>query len=202
MEDTLEEKLQQVIWTAHSLFDRGKVSGSTANISFRHEDEIYISGSGTCFGTLREADFAVTDLEGNHRAGKKPSKELPIHQTLYQKKEVGAVIHVHSFYATLWSCLAHPDPRDVIPAYTPYLRMKLGTVGTVPYAPPGSEELFTLFRECVERSDGYLLQNHGLVVGAPNMMEAFYAAEELEESAKIAWYLRREKDRSPRCDML
>ena len=31
---TLEEKKQQAVWIAHSLFERGKTSGTTANLSF------------------------------------------------------------------------------------------------------------------------------------------------------------------------
>lgn len=47
---------------------------------------------------------------------------------------------IHSTYATLWSCLPHENPQDCVPDYTPYLKMKLGTVGIVPYAKPGSQE--------------------------------------------------------------
>ena len=39
---SLEEQLQTAIKIAHSLYARGKVSGSTANISFRIADIIYI----------------------------------------------------------------------------------------------------------------------------------------------------------------
>jgi ribulose-5-phosphate 4-epimerase/fuculose-1-phosphate aldolase len=70
--------------------------------------------------------------------------------------------------------------------------MRLGTVGLVPYAPPGSKELFALFTEHVKDSDGYLLKNHGPVVGAKDLMSAFACIEELEESARIAWELRHE----------
>ena len=66
-----------------------KATGSTANISFRHEDKIYISASGTCFGTLKEEEFAVLDLKGEYIAGPKPSKEAPLHLLMYQKKGAG-----------------------------------------------------------------------------------------------------------------
>ncbi|MFR5584830.1 MAG: class II aldolase/adducin family protein [[Clostridium] scindens] len=125
-------------------------------------------------------------------AGQRPAKEYPLHRLLYEKKGVGAVIHVHSFYATLWSCLKHPDEADVIPGYTPYLKMKTGRIGLVPYAPPGSRELFQAFEEHIGRSEGYLLQNHGPVIGASDILSAFYSIEELEESARIAWHLRHE----------
>ena len=191
MGQELQKKLEQAVWISHSLFERGKTAGSTATMSFRHGDRIYISGSGTCFGTLAADEFSVIDLEGNHIEGIKPSKEFPLHLSLYQKTDdIQAVIHIHSFYSVLWSCLDHDNEADCIPAYTPYLKMKLGTVGLIPYAKPGSEELFAAFRERIDASDGYLLKNHGPVVGGKSLMDAFFALEELEESARVAWELK------------
>lgn len=191
MAQTLEEKLEQVVWISHSLFERGKTAGSTANISFRHGDKIYISGSGTCFGTIKAEEFSVIDLNGNHLEGRKPSKEFPLHLAIYNKSDkVGAVIHTHSFYATLWSCIDHENEKDCIPQYTPYLHMKLGTVGLIPYGKPGSEALFSAFRERINDSDGYLLKNHGPITGGKDLMDAFCILEELEESCKVAWELK------------
>lgn len=184
----MEQKKKEALWIAHNLFERGKVSGSSANMSFRQGELIYITGSGTCFGTLQEEDFSVVTLEGEWKEGKKPSKEFPLHQMLYQKsEEIQAVIHTHSFYSTLWSCMEHEKKEDCIPEYTPYLKMKLGTVGLIPYGKPGTQALFDAFRERIQKSDGYLLQNHGPIVGSKSLMDAFYCLEELEESARVAW---------------
>jgi ribulose-5-phosphate 4-epimerase/fuculose-1-phosphate aldolase len=183
--------LEQAIWVGKSLFDRGKTAGSSANMSFYHENSIYITGSGTCFGNLKPESFSEVDLSGIHKNGPGPSKELPLHLSLYQKKDtVKAVIHTHSYYSVAWSCLPHAHPADSIPSYTPYLKMRLGTVGLVPYAKPGSRELFDLFAQHVDLSDGYLLAHHGPVVGSGDILSAFYALEELEESARLAWDFR------------
>ena len=182
------ENLKTAVWIAHSLFERGKASGSSANMSFKEKDRIYITGSGTCFGTLKEEDFSVLTLDGEWISDPKPSKEFPLHKMMYEKSEdIQAVIHTHSFYATLWSCAVHENRTDCIPQYTPYLKMKLGTVGLVPYGKPGSEELFSAFRQCVSGSDGFLLENHGPIEGEKNLLDAFYCLEELEESARMAW---------------
>lgn len=190
--DGLKQEKKAAIWAAHSLFERGKTAGSSANMSFRFGDRIYVSASGSCFGTLKEDDFGVMDLDGNHLGGKKPSKEWPLHLAFYKKSpSIGAVIHTHSTYSVLWSFLPAQDERDCIPEHTPYLKMKLGTVGLVPYEKPGSEALFAAFRERVDGSDGFLLKNHGPVVPGKDIMDAFYCLEELEESARIAWELHR-----------
>ena len=88
MNEEIAKKAEQAVWAAKSLFERGKTAGSTANLSFRHEGCIYISGSGTCFGTLKSEDFAVMDMDGNHVGGPAPSKEYPLHRLLYEKKGV------------------------------------------------------------------------------------------------------------------
>lgn len=190
MEEELQQKLSDAIWVAHSLFDRGKVSGSAANLSFRHGERIYISASGTCFGRLDERSFAVVDLEGNHLDGPKPSKELPLHRMLYlHDSSHQAVLHTHSTYAVLWSCMEPQEP--LIPSNTPYLKMRLGAVTYVPFAQPGSPELFRAMQERLCGSRAYLLANHGPIVAASSILNAFYDMEELEEASKNAWLLRR-----------
>ena len=129
MEDSLEKKLRDSVWVCHSLFERGKTSGSSANMSFRHGDRIYITASGTCFGTMREEDFTVLAMYGTPVSERKPSKEWPLHLALYEKSpEVGAVIHTHSTYSVLWSFAKDLKENDCIPDHTPYLKIKLGTV--------------------------------------------------------------------------
>lgn len=196
MDETLKTLLEQAIWVGRSLYERGKTSGSSANMSFRYQDHMYITVSGACFGTLTEDDFTPVSLCGAPRGDRKASKELPLHIPLYWRGEdTNAVIHTHSPYATLWSCLPHADGSAVIPPYTPYLQMKLGQVKLVPYAPPGSEALFAAFHAVQDEADGYLLQNHGPLVAGKDLMDAYCRLEELEDSARIAWELRREPDR-------
>ena len=147
-------------------------------MSFRHGDRIYITCSGSCFGTLEARDFVPLTMDGRicpeAEPGTKPSKEWPLHLTLFEKSsEIGAVIHVHSLYSVLWSFVPAAAQEDCIPDHTPYLRMKLGSVGLIPYEKPGSPALFEAFRERAEKSDGFLLKNHGPVVPGKTIMDAF-----------------------------
>lgn len=184
--------IEQAIWIAHTLFARNKVTGSTGNLSFLYNDKIFITSSGSCFGTLCQEDFSIVDKNGNLLSGRKPSKELPLHQILYAKSsDIKAVLHTHSFYSVLWSMEDVPCISDCVPDYTPYLKMKLGTVGLVDYEKPGSEELFAALRRVVNQSDGFILKQHGLLIGAESLMDSFYCLEELEESCKLAWFKRK-----------
>ena len=85
MEDSLKQKLEEAVWVCHSLFERGKTAGSSANMSFRHGDRVYISASGTCFGTMKPEDFTPVALDGTPLGERKPSKEWPLHLALYEK---------------------------------------------------------------------------------------------------------------------
>ena len=190
-QNLLEQKLKDAVWIGRSLFERNKTAGSSANMSFIHDGRMYISRSGSCFGNMKEDDFAVMDMDGTCLSRNKPSKEWPLHLKVYRKKpETGAVLHTHGTYGVLWSFVPALDETDAIPAHTPYLKMKLGRVGLIPYEKPGSQALFDAFEQRVMDSDGYLLKQHGAVVPGKSLMDAFYCLEELEESARIAWMLR------------
>ena len=191
MNDAARKRIDDAVWIAASLFNRGKSTGSTANLSFRCDGRIYITGTGTCFGRLTPDDFAELDENGTLLGDAAPSKELPLHTALYvHNPDIHAIIHTHSFYTVLWSCYA--TASTLLPQYTPYLGMKVGTPGWVPYAPPGSPELFDAFAQCLGPGRAYILRNHGPVVGGADIFDAFYALEELEESARLAWELRKE----------
>lgn len=191
--EALYSKRSEAIWIARSLFDRGKATGSSANLSFLHDGKVYITSSGGSFGRLDDNSFSVISMAGEQLDGPKPSKELPLHLMVYQANpDFHAVIHTHSIYATLWSCFVKGHEDNAVPRYTPYLQMKLGDIRLIPYAPPGSQKLFELFAQRVDARGGYLLRNHGPVVAADSCLSAFYALEELEEACRIAWELRHE----------
>ncbi len=169
---------------------KGFVTGSAGNISFLYDNEVYISKSGTLFGRLSDTGFAKVRLDGTILENGNPSKEYPMHLELYQKQNIKAVLHTHSFYTTLWSCLEQLDTDELIPSYTPYLNMQFKKIKQVPYDKPGSEELFQAFAAVADNeADGYILKNHGAFVTGNSMQEAYAKLAELETSAKMAWYL-------------
>ena len=152
--NTVAEKLELACWIAKSYYDRGMGSGTSGNMSFCHDEKVYITGSKICFGRLLPEDFICMDMQGN-LISEKTSKEWPLHFAVYQHDPAcGAVIHIHSSYSVLWSCLEHENADDCIPDYTPYLQMKLVIVSLVDYAAPGSEELMYAFRRKLGVSNG------------------------------------------------
>lgn len=172
---------------AKSLFDRGYTAGSSGNISARLGDDLLITPTNSCLGFLDPARISKISREGQHLSGDKPSKEVFLHQAFYETRpQTGAVVHLHSTYATLLSCLADTNPADAIPPLTPYVIMRVGEVPLLPYVPPGHPAMGDLIRGLKGERAAALLANHGPVVAGKDLASAVYAAEELEETAKLA----------------
>ena len=176
----------QLVVLAKSLFDRGFSVGSSGNISVGLDDGMLITPTNSCLGSLDPARISKLDSSGRHVAGDAPSKEVFLHQAFYETRPgTGAVVHLHSTYATALSCLSDVDEEDAVPSLTPYVVMRVGTVKRLPYVRPGDPKMGTMIRALEGKRSAVLLANHGPVVAAKDLPSAVYAAEELEETAKL-----------------
>jgi ribulose-5-phosphate 4-epimerase/fuculose-1-phosphate aldolase len=171
---------------AESLFARGLTAGSSGNLSARLADGFLLTPTNSCLGFLEAARLSKLDPSGAPVSGDPPTKEVPLHLALYgARPEAGGIVHLHSTYATALSCLADTDPEDAIPAITPYVVMRVGRVPLIPYTRPGSAEVAPLIAARAPEHAALLLANHGPVVSARTFRDAVFAAEELEETAKL-----------------
>jgi ribulose-5-phosphate 4-epimerase/fuculose-1-phosphate aldolase len=82
------------------------------------------------------------------------------------------------------------DPCDCIPPLTAYFVMKIGKLPLIPYHRPGDPQLGDAIRGLAGKHSAVLLANHGPVVSGKSLDAAMYAAEELEETAKLFLLLR------------
>lgn len=164
----------------------GLSPGTTGNMSVRVDDRLFVTASGAWLADVGE--LAEVDLTGNLFGGPRPTKEVPMHVGVYvADPRWRAAIHLHSTFATLMSTLADLDEHDAIPAITPYLTMRAGHVGVVPYAPPGSPEIGKYVTDLVRVGySALLMRNHGSLVIGATIADALALAFELEESAKLA----------------
>ncbi|MER9107148.1 aldolase [Mesorhizobium sp. M0025] len=176
---------------SRSLFERGFSVGSAGNISAAIDDVILMTPTNSCLGFLDPAKISKVSRDGRHLSGDKPSKEIFLHNAFYETRpQTGAVVHLHSTYATALSCLNDTNPGDCIPPLTPYVVMRVGQVKLVPYVRPGDEKAGDLIRSLEGKYAAVLLANHGPVVTGKDIASAVYAAEELEETAKLLVLLR------------
>ena len=185
-----------------SLFARGFSVGSAGNISVRLPDGGYlITPTNSSLGRLDPARLARLDGAFTHIAGDRPSKEVFMHRAFYRARpEAGAVVHLHSTMATALACL--PDGEHVQPL-TPYFVMRIGrSLPLVPYYRPGDPAMEPAIAAAAAGARAVLLANHGPVVSAATLTDAVYAAEELEEAAKLALLLRGHQPRTLSADQV
>jgi ribulose-5-phosphate 4-epimerase/fuculose-1-phosphate aldolase len=182
-----EELRHRLCAWGKSLFDRGLTGGSSGNLSVRIATGFLATPTNSCLGLLDPAALSELDPAGAHVGGPAPTKEVPLHMAFYAARpDAGAVVHLHSTYATLLSCLADTDPDDAVPALTPYVVMRVGRVPLLPYHAPGDPAIAPLIRAKAASCAAVLLGNHGPVVSGITLEAAVFAAEELEETAKLA----------------
>jgi ribulose-5-phosphate 4-epimerase/fuculose-1-phosphate aldolase len=188
-EQTTRELLVEL---AASLFARGFAVGSAGNISVRLDDGFLITPTNSSLGRLQVLRLSKLDRDYAHISGDRPSKEVFMHRAFYRARpSAGAVVHLHSTMATAISCLADVDPQVPIAPLTPYFVMRVGrTLPVVPYYRPGDPAMEPAIHAAALGARAVLLANHGPVVSAATLGDAVAAAEELEESAKLALLLR------------
>lgn len=187
---TENQARDQMVLHGHSLHARGYVPGSSGNLSVRLSDGILVTPTNSCLGRLDPARISKLDLDGHHVTGDPPSKEGFLHLQMYRSRpEMKAVAHLHSTYAVALSCCDGLNPKNVLPAMTPYQVMKTGEVPLLPYFPPGDPGLANAVGTMAQAHHAILLANHGPVIGGKNLDIAVYAIEELEESARLHFVL-------------
>jgi ribulose-5-phosphate 4-epimerase/fuculose-1-phosphate aldolase len=180
-----------------SLFARGFSVGSAGNVSVRLPDGYLMTPTNSSLGRLDPDQLSKLDPEFRHVGGDKPSKEVFMHRAFYLvRPDAGAVVHLHSTHATAVSCLPDADQANPIPPLTPYFVMRVGRrMPIVRYYRPGDAAMEPAIREAATDARALLLANHGPVVSGKTLTDAVYAAEELEEAAKLYLMLRGQSPR-------
>lgn len=186
----LAQEREQVVAYGKKLVETGLTEGTFGNLSVvnREKGLMAISPSGMDYFLTRPEDVAVVDLEGAQvDGGHKPSSEADLHRLVYAAREdVGGVVHTHSPFATILSCLRWPIP----PIH--YLVAYSGReVPCIPYYPFGSLELAEAARDALaEDVNVCLLGNHGLLAAGGSLSFAFDAAQQIEFLAKVYYHTR------------
>ncbi len=182
---------EQIVDFGKSLFERGLTAGSSGNLSVRLDDGWLLTPTNASLGRLDPARLSRLDWDGRLQAGDAPSKEAFLHRAMYQERPgAGAIVHLHSTHSAAVSCMCGLNHDDCIPPLTPYFVMKIGRLPLLPYHRPGDPALGDAIRGLAKKHAAVLLANHGPVVSGGSLEAAVYAAEELEETAKLFLLLR------------
>lgn len=177
----------QIARAGASIFERRLTFGSTGNISVRLGDgRLLMTPTNVSLGALDPERLSLLTVRGELISGDKPTKEASLHGCMYcERAGDQAVVHLHSTHAVAVSILADINPEDVLPPLTAYYVMRVGSLPLVPYYPPGDAALATAVKAKAAKHHAILLANHGPVVSGKTLLDAQYAMEELEETARL-----------------
>jgi ribulose-5-phosphate 4-epimerase/fuculose-1-phosphate aldolase len=183
---------EEICRFGRSLFERGLTPGSSGNISLRLDDGGWlVTPTNASLGFLDPARISRLDGKGLLLSGDKPTKEIPLHNALYETRgSARAIVHLHSTHAVAVTLLPEIDPRAALPPLTPYYLMKAGQTAMLPYYRPGDPAVADAIKGLAGRYASVLLANHGPVVAGDTLEAAVFATEELEETAKLYLLLR------------
>ena len=180
----LREERELIVEYGKKLITSGLTKGTGGNLSIynREKELMAISPSGIDYFQIRPEDVVVLNLKGEKiDGGKDPSSEYEMHKIFYEKRrDINAIIHTHTIYATTIACLNW----DLPPVH--YLIALAGPdVKCAKYATFGTRELAENAFQAMENRKAVLLANHGLLAGAEDLANAFNITEEIEYCAEL-----------------
>lgn len=172
----------EIIAVVRQFNNTGLSFGRSGNVSVRTPRGYLITATGIAYADMKAKDIVEMDHQGRSLAGKrKPSSEWRMHSAIYQnRRNINAIVHVHSPYATGVACTRRP-----IPGFH-YMVTVLGG-GAIPcakYATFGTEKLARNVVAALGNLHACLLANHGQIAVAEDLTTAFRYAGEIENLAK------------------
>jgi L-fuculose-phosphate aldolase len=159
------------------------VTSHGGNLAARLDEDLYlITPTKVAKGDLRAQDLVFITRRGEVVEGARPpTGEMPMYLDFFRDRpDVRSVIHCHPPVTNAFALLEQGDwlMRPIFPETV----IEVGPVPLVPYGEPLTRELADHFAPFVRRYNGFLMENHGLVLVSP---EGIGRALELVEILEV-----------------
>ncbi|MGE5292074.1 MAG: class II aldolase/adducin family protein [Micromonosporaceae bacterium] len=187
--ETRDGAFGAVLGAATGMLEFGLTTGTSGNVSARLDDGlIVITPSSLPYRDMTADDLVVLTMDGEQVSGRRaPSSEKSLHLACYRAfDEVGAVLHSHPAYATMFACARMPVPAVLDEAVI----FAGGEIPVTDYAMSGSPVVGQNAVAVLGAAGSALLANHGLVTIAASPSEALNQAAVVEHCAQVAWGVR------------
>ena len=190
-----ELKKKQQIVKYSKFFEKNKFSPiRSGNISIRHKKKgiegFLISPSGKKNIELKEKDIVFVAMSGDTEKNKKPSSEWMFHLDLYKSNKCNAIVHAHSKFSVICSCLFNE-----IPSFHYMIALtEAKTLKVAKYALFGSKNLSINILNAMNNSKSCLISNHGQVTVGENIDKAYELSEEVELLCEYYYFCKLHKD--------
>jgi L-fuculose-phosphate aldolase len=178
-----EEQMAEFIQVCGRLSDTMYVTSHGGNLAWRLEENLLlITPTKLNKGKISVGDLVFIDLEGNRVEGeRKPTGETPMYLNFFRHRpDIVSVIHCHPPYTNAFAVTKGKNwlMRPTFPETT----TEVGPVPVVPYAEPLTQQLADRFLPYLQRYNGFLMENHGLVIMSS---EGIYRTLELIEILEV-----------------
>ena len=173
----------RVAKTINRIYELGMTTTSGGNISMRDSGtRIWITPAAVDKGALGADDVVCVHPDGTCEGRHKPSSELPFHRAIYDARpDLNAIVHAHPSALVSFSIVRKAPDLNAVPQ----AKAVCGAVGYAAYACPGTEALGQrIAGEFRSGHDCVLMENHGAVVGGPDLEDAFVRFETFEFAAR------------------
>ncbi len=174
----------QLAMLMRRIYRYGMTTTSGGNMSIRDENgNIWITPAGVDKGSLQWDDIVLVKSNGDIAGRHAPSSEFPFHNAIYNARaDLCGIVHAHPCALVSFSIVRKIPPTSIIPQ----AREICGAVGFAPYAMPGSVLLGkNIAKTFKQRFDSVLMENHGVVCGGKNLLNAFHRFETLDFCARL-----------------
>ena len=165
----------------------------SGNISIKYnlkgKEGFLISPSGKKNIELTTKDLVFVSMQADIEKNKTPSSEWRFHLDLYRSSKCNAIVHAHSKFSVICSCL-----YNIIPSFH-YMIALTGEkkIKVAKYALFGSQKLSNNILDAMKGSKSCLISNHGQITIGDSLSEAFELAQEIELLCEYYYYCKLQK---------
>ena len=177
---------QEVLDAAKGMVACGLVEGTAGNVSARLDaDRVVMTPSSVDYAEMTLDDLVVTDMDANVLEGSRPpTSEKALHLAcLRAHQDIGAVMHCHALYASMFAINHQPIPC-VVEEFDVYVG---GEVPVAEYRLTGSNELAEEASRWLADRGAVLMANHGLLCVGKHPADALKVARLVERTAQLVW---------------
>ncbi len=177
---------EQIVMIMNRIYRYQMTTTSGGNLSVMDDSgDIWITPSGVDKGSLTESDIMRVKPDGEIIGRHKPSMELPFHSALLKSRpQIKAILHAHPPALVGFSIVRQNPKTDITTEL--YRLYERGGIKMAKYEIPGSELLGDRILEAFEDDvNTVMLENHGVLIAAENIFEAFKIFETLEFGARL-----------------
>lgn len=174
----------QLVMFMERIYGYGMTTTSGGNLSILDNNgDIWITPGSIDKGSLTRDDMICIKPDGTIIGNHKPSSEYPFHQHIYKTRpDIKAVLHAHPPALVAFSIVRKLPSTSLIPN----VKFSCGEIGMAKYGLPGSQDLGDKISAEFEKGfNTVILENHGVVIGAKTMFDAFKSFETLDFSARL-----------------